>query len=60
VTLQTCVGFLLTIVTIRLVPTWVDLWGWERAYMPLAIGPALGALSMWRLSRYGRAVGVRT
>jgi MFS family permease len=51
ITLQTCVGFLLTIVTIRLIPVWVGLWGWERAYMPLAIGPALGILAMWRLSR---------
>jgi hypothetical protein len=25
--------------------------GWERAYMPLAIGPALGILAMWRLQR---------
>ena len=59
VTLQTCVGFLLTIVTIRLVPVWVGWWGWERAYMPLALGPALGVIAMWRLSRYGRVVGVR-
>jgi len=51
ITLQTCAGFLLTIVTIRLIPVWVELWGWKRAYMPLAIGPALGILSMWRLSR---------
>lgn len=49
VTLQTSVGFLLTIVTIRLVPVWADRWGWEHAYMPLAIGPALGILAMWRL-----------
>jgi len=51
ITLQTCVGFLLTIVTIRLVPVWVDLWGWELAYMPLAIGPAAGILAMWQLRR---------
>jgi MFS family permease len=51
ITLQTSVGFLLTIVTIRLVPIWADRWGWERAYMPLALGPALGIVSMWRLRR---------
>ena len=51
ITLQTSVGFLLTIVTIRLVPVWADWWGWEWAYMPLAIGPALGILAMWRLRR---------
>ena len=51
ITLQTCIGFLLTIVTIRLVPVWANAWGWERAYMPLAIGPALGIVAMWRLWR---------
>jgi sugar phosphate permease len=51
ITMQTCVGFLLTIVTIRLVPVWADRWGWERAYVPLAIGPALGIVAMWRLQR---------
>lgn len=51
VTLQTCLGFLLTIVTIRLVPVWVHWWGWERAYLPLAIGPAAGIIAMWPLWR---------
>ncbi len=51
ITLQTCVGFLLTIVTIRLVPVWADAWGWRVAYMPLAIGPAMGILAMWPLMR---------
>ena len=51
ITLQTCLGFLLTIVTIRLVPVWVDLWGWKLAYVPLAIGPAAGILAMWPLWR---------
>ena len=55
ITLQTSLGFLLTIVTIRLVPIWADSWGWERAYMPLAIGPGLGILSMWRLRRRSAA-----
>ncbi|MBI4501933.1 MAG: MFS transporter [Gemmatimonadetes bacterium] len=50
-TMQTCLGFLLTIVTIRLVPVWVDAWGWERAFVPLAIGPALGILSMRQLQK---------
>ena len=51
ITLQTCLGFLLTIVTIRLVPVWVHSWGWELAYMPLAVGPAAGILAMWPLWR---------
>ena len=49
ITLQTSLGFLLTVVTIRLVPIWASWWGWERAYIPLAIGPGLGILAMWRL-----------
>lgn len=55
ITLQTCLGFLLTIVTIRAVPLWVDHWGWERAYMPLSIGPALGIIAMWALWRSERS-----
>jgi len=55
ITLQTCAGFLLTIVTIRLVPVWANVWGWERAYLPLAIGPALGIVAMWRLQRSARS-----
>ena len=51
ITLQTCLGFLLTIITIRLVPVWVHLWGWELAYVPLAIGPVTGILAMWPLWR---------
>jgi MFS family permease len=55
ITLQTCAGFLLTIVTIRLVPVWASAWGWERAYLPLAIGPAFGIVAMWRLQRSSRS-----
>ena len=54
VTLQTSIGFLLTTVTIRLVPIWAERWGWTYAYMPLAIGPLLGIVAMWRLRRRTR------
>lgn len=57
-TIQTCLGFLLTIVTIRAVPVWVAAWGWERAFLPLAAGPALGILAMWPLRR--RRIGDST
>lgn len=50
-TLQTSLGFLLTLVTIRYVPLWAEWWGWRIAYAPLAVGPMLGILSMWRLRR---------
>ena len=48
-TIQTASGFLLTMLTIHLVPEWAARWGWEVAYMPLAIGPLLGILAMSRL-----------
>ncbi|HEX6315956.1 MAG TPA: MFS transporter [Gemmatimonadaceae bacterium] len=50
-TLQTASGFLLTMLTIHLVPGWAARWGWEVAYMPLAIGPLLGIACMARLGR---------
>jgi MFS family permease len=49
VTMQTALGFLLTMLTIVLVPRWAALWGWHWAYAPLAIGPGLGILAMRRL-----------
>jgi hypothetical protein len=48
-TLQTALGFLLTIASIRLVPLVAGLVGWRFALMPLAIGPALGTIAMLRL-----------
>jgi MFS family permease len=50
-TIQTSLGFLLTLVSIRLIPvlaTWVT---WRWAFAVLAIGPALGAWAMWTLMR---------
>ena len=49
VTVQTALGFLLTMVTIRLVPSWSEAWGWRYAYMPLAAGPVVGMACMSRL-----------
>lgn len=49
VTVQTALGFLLTMVTIRLVPAWSASWGWEWGYAPLALGPIAGILAMARL-----------
>ncbi|MGA3246385.1 MAG: MFS transporter [Bacteroidota bacterium] len=45
-TLQTSLGFLLTLVTIRLIPVFVNLIGWSWAFAFLSIGPALGVLAM--------------
>ena len=52
-TLQTSMGFLLTIVTIQLVPLLVGSIGWRWAFSVLAIGPALGIAAIARLKRAG-------
>lgn len=48
-TVQTSAGFLLTLLTIHLVPVFVDMVGWRFAFVFLAAGPAIGVLAMWRL-----------
>lgn len=53
--LQTALGFLLTTVTIQLVPIATDAWGWSGAFTLLAIGPALGVVAMLRLRRLPQA-----
>lgn len=51
-TAQTCAGFLLTLVSIHLVPDVVALLGWRGGFGMLAIGPALGCVAMWRLRQH--------
>jgi len=48
-TLQTSLGFLLTMASIQLVPHLVGAVGWRWAFVALAIGPALGIGAMRRL-----------
>jgi MFS family permease len=50
-TLQTCLGFLLTLATIRLVPTVENRLGWGWAFAALALGPAVGIWAMGSLRR---------
>ena len=45
-TMQTCLGFLLTLVTIRMIPPLVDAVGWQWAFSVLALGPVFGVWSM--------------
>jgi len=52
-TVQTCIGFLLTFVTIHLIPEMVDAFTWKYAFVVLAIGPAFGTIAMARLRRMG-------
>ena len=48
-TVQTALGFTLTLITIHLLPHWVETMGWRHAFVPLAIGPAIGVWAMARL-----------
>ena len=55
-TLQTALGFLLTLVTIQLIPHFVAAMGWRYAFVPLSIGPAIGVWAMARLRARPEAV----
>ncbi len=48
-TVQTCAGFILTLITIHLMPVFVDAAGWHYAFAPLALGPFFGVWAMGRL-----------
>jgi MFS family permease len=48
-TMQTSVGFLLTTITIQLVPLVAGVAGWRYAFPVLALGPALGIAAIRRL-----------
>ena len=48
-TMQTALGFSLTLFSIQLVPLFVDSSGWSLAFVVLALGPAFGVWAMLRL-----------
>ncbi len=48
-TLQTALGFSLTLVSIQVVPLIVDFGGWAWAFAMLALGPAFGVVAILRL-----------
>src|SRR5204863_4905578 len=50
-TMQTCVGFLITTISIRMMPLLVARVGWEWAFAFLAPGPLLGIVAMMRLRK---------
>lgn len=50
-TVQVSLGFLLTTLTIQLIPPVVARIGWEGAFALLAVGPVLGILALRRLQR---------
>jgi MFS family permease len=55
-TLQTSLGFLLTLVTIRFIPTVENMVGWEWAFAFLALGPLVGIWAMLTLRHQDSAV----
>ena len=57
-TIQMCVGFLLTTISIELLPKAVEAWGWRYAFMILAPGPVFGVLAMLRLRGLPEAVKI--
>jgi MFS family permease len=48
-TMQTCLGFLLTTISIEIIPLFVKQVGWRYAFAILAPGPLLGVIAMLRL-----------
>ncbi|MCP2669799.1 MFS transporter [Maricaulaceae bacterium EIL42A08] len=50
-TLQTALGFGLTVISVQLLPVWAEVIGWQYALVPLAIGPALGLVALSRLRK---------
>ena len=58
-TLQTCIGFLITTVSIGMMPLLVERVGWEWAFAFLAPGPLLGIVAMMKLRAAGPSPGLR-
>ncbi len=54
--MQTSVGFLLTLITIHLMPVLVAEIGWGPAFASLALGPLFGVISMAKLRAHPDAV----
>jgi MFS family permease len=57
---QTSLGFLLTTLTIQLIPPAVDAVGWAWAFPILAVGPAAGIAAIRRLLTLKERQGART
>jgi len=57
-TVQTALGFTLTLATLHLMPHLVETLGWRHAFVPLAIGPAVGVWAMAALRADPRSVAL--
>jgi sugar phosphate permease len=51
-TFQMCIGYLVTIFSINIIPLFQKLVGWEWVFIPLSIGPIFGIMAMIRLRVY--------
>jgi MFS family permease len=57
-TIQMCIGFLLTTISIELIPKLVNRVGWRYAFILLAPGPLFGVISMLRLRQLPEAIKI--
>jgi MFS family permease len=57
-TIQMCIGFLLTTISIELIPKMESAYGWRYAFMILAPGPLLGVVAMLRLRQLPEAIKI--
>ncbi len=55
-TLQTSIGFLITMISIRIIPVIEDSFGWGPAFTVLGLGPLFGIVAMYLLYRAPEAV----
>ncbi len=53
-TVETCSGYLLTMLTIRMIPSLAGLAGWQWAFLALVPGPIFGAWAMKQLAQKSR------
>lgn len=51
-TFQMCIGFLISVVSINLIPVFQTWMGWEWVFAVLSIGPILGMAAMWKVRSY--------
>jgi MFS family permease len=57
-TIQMCIGFLLTTISIELLPKFAAEYTWRYAFMILAPGPFLGVVAMLRLRQLPEAIKI--
>ena len=56
-TMQTAIGFLLTVISIQFVPLFAEIVGWQYAFVLLLPGPVLGVLAMHTMASIKQTKG---